>query len=148
MRIADWHLNLLGALLLIFLSTLVAWSAGGVIRWLRKQPAVKERTLVWARRIAVLVSSLNLVYVVALLATLMFLGQGAFVSGVPPVVVILYSLPLLSAAFTLVLTIYAVLAWRKHFWSLLARIHYTLVTLAALTFLWFLNFWDLLGFRF
>jgi hypothetical protein len=30
----------------------------------------------------------------------------------------------------------------------MARIHYSLVTLAALAFVWFLNYWNLLGFRY
>jgi hypothetical protein len=148
MRIADVYLNLLGALMLIFLSALIVWSMEGFVRWLRKQPAVKKLTVVWSRRVAALVSSLNLIYVMALLAALMFLGPGAFVNGTPPVVVALYSLPLLSAVLTFTLVVYTVLAWRKHFWSLLGRIHYSLVTLAALAFLWFLNYWDLFGFRF
>lgn len=148
MRMADFYLNLLGTLLLIFLSALIVWSAGGLIRWLRKQPAVTEPAVVWARRVAVLVSSLNLLYVAALLAILISLGQGAFVNGTPPVVVALYSLPLLSAVLTFVLVIYTVLVWQRNFWSLVGRIYYSFVTMTALAFLWFLNYWDLLGFRF
>src|SRR5512138_2697421 len=148
MHIADLHLNLLGALMLIFLSTLIIWSVAGLIRWLRKQPREKEPNALWARRAAVLVSGLNLIYIVALLAILMFLGQGAFVDGTPPVVIALYSLPLLSTVLTFAMVVYTVLAWQKHFWSLLGRIHYSLIAMAALSFLWFLNYWDLLGFKF
>jgi len=41
-----------------------------------------------------------------------------------------------------------VLAWWRRLWSLLARLHYTAVALAAVAFTWFLGTWSLLGFRF
>ena len=42
---------------------------------------------------------------------------------------------------------FTVLAWKDHYWSALRRVHYTVVSLAALAFLWFLNYWNLLGWR-
>jgi hypothetical protein len=36
---------------------------------------------------------------------------------------------------------------RGRFWSVGRRVHYTLVTLAALAFAWELVYWNLLGFR-
>jgi hypothetical protein len=38
-------------------------------------------------------------------------------------------------------------AGREGFWSTFGRVHYTLITLAALTFTWFVNYWNLLGWR-
>ncbi len=35
----------------------------------------------------------------------------------------------------------------KSVWSVAGRVHYTLVTLAALGFTWWLSYWNLLGFR-
>jgi hypothetical protein len=32
--------------------------------------------------------------------------------------------------------------------GLAGRVHYTLVTVAAVAFMWFLNYWNLLGWRF
>ena len=55
---------------------------------------------------------------------------------------------LLAAVLTIVLTAMTVWVWRKRFWGVMARVHYTLVTLAALAFVWFLNYWNLLGFRY
>ena len=37
----------------------------------------------------------------------------------------------------------ALLAWSKGYWGLLGRLHYTLVALAAVAFVWSLNFWHL-----
>jgi hypothetical protein len=43
--------------------------------------------------------------------------------------------------------IFATLAWWRSMWSLPARLHYTTLTVAAIAFVWFLNTWNLLGFR-
>ena len=43
---------------------------------------------------------------------------------------------------------YLFFVWWKGLWGLTARLHYTLVALAALAFAWFLNYWNLLGFRY
>jgi hypothetical protein len=45
-------------------------------------------------------------------------------------------------------TLYSVLAWKNSYWGIAARVHYTLVTVAAVAFVWFLNYWNLLGWRF
>ena len=37
---------------------------------------------------------------------------------------------------------------KDRFWGLAGRLHYTLVTVAAVAFVWFLNYWNLLGWRF
>jgi hypothetical protein len=43
---------------------------------------------------------------------------------------------------------YAVLAWKKRWWGRAARVYYTVAAVAALAFVWFLNYWNLLGWRF
>ncbi len=148
MRTADLHLSILVILLLIFLSVWIAWLGERLLRWLRKQFPAMQPVPAWARRTAMLVSGLNLIYMVGLLAAIATLNQGAFSNGIPPVVVALYTLPLLAAVFTLALIVFTVLVWKNHYWSWPGRVHYSLVTFAALVFLWFLNHWDLLGFRF
>ena len=55
---------------------------------------------------------------------------------------------LAAAALTIVLAGLTIAAWKQDFWGRMARIHYSLVALAALTFVWFLNYWNLLGFRY
>jgi hypothetical protein len=54
----------------------------------------------------------------------------------------------LSAVLTVGALLYGVLAWKRGYWGIAARVHYTLVTVAAVAFVWFLNFWNLLGWRF
>ncbi len=53
----------------------------------------------------------------------------------------------LSAVLTVGPLVYTVLAWKNSYWGIAARVHYTLVTVAAVAFVWFLNYWNLLGWR-
>ena len=72
--------------------------------------------------------------------------------GLPTGIKLLLLLPWISVALTLVLVVLTVMAWRgvlnmdqKPYWSLLARLHFTLVTLAALAFIWWMAYWEVLS---
>jgi CubicO group peptidase (beta-lactamase class C family) len=68
--------------------------------------------------------------------------------GVSMIYKIVLGLGVLGAVLTVGALIYSVLAWKRSYWGIAARVHYTLVTVAALAFVWFLNYWNLLGWRF
>jgi hypothetical protein len=70
------------------------------------------------------------------------------VFGIPFVYKIVLRLGVLSAALTAGALVYTVLAWKNSYWGVAARLYYTLVTVAAVAFVWFLNYWNLLGWRF
>jgi hypothetical protein len=53
-----------------------------------------------------------------------------------------------SALLTAGALVYTVLAWKGMYWSITGRVYYTLVTAAAAAFVWLLNYWNLLGWRF
>ena len=55
---------------------------------------------------------------------------------------------LVPIVLTVAALVYTVLAWKDRLWGLTGRVHYTLVTVAAVAFVWFLNYWNLLGWRF
>jgi len=148
MLTADLYLYLLVGLLLVFLSMVMIWPLAGLVRRLRKKTAATQPLAAWARRIALWTSGLNLIYFVGLFVAVMTLYPSAFANGAPPAIVALYCLPLLSAALALAMLVFAVLAWKNRYWSFIGRMHYSLVASAALVFIWFLNYTDLLGFRF
>ena len=54
----------------------------------------------------------------------------------------------LNAALTLGALVYTALTWKDGYWSVAFRIYYTLVTVAAIAFVWFLNYWNLLGWQY
>jgi hypothetical protein len=54
----------------------------------------------------------------------------------------------LSAVLTVGALVYTVFAWKNSYWGIAFRAYYTLVTIAAVAFVWFLNYWNWLGWRY
>ena len=87
---------------------------------------------------------LNLLFVVG---TVLW-GNPVPLFGVSMIYKIVLGVGVLSAVLTVGALIYGVLAWKDGYWGIATRVYYTLVTVAALAFVWFLNYWNLLGWRF
>jgi len=139
------HLGLLGFAALFFLSAILAGPIGYLVRRIRRRPPIHvERPLRLARWLAVLVSGLYPIFLVAQSLVMARATYGA--SPMPHTLFLL--LTILAVVLTIGLVVFTVLAWKDRYWSVLGRLHYTLVTLAALVFIPFLHYWNLLGFRF
>jgi CubicO group peptidase (beta-lactamase class C family) len=139
-----FHQVLLGVCLLIFLTVVLGWPLVALIRRLSGRsreliPAVRQ-----ARWLASGVSVLNVAFLV--LAVILISTQ-PLQFGVPTEVKVLFILPLVTLVMTIGLPILGARAWGRS-WSGLGRAQYVLVTVAAFAFSWFLNYWNLLGFRF
>jgi hypothetical protein len=61
---------------------------------------------------------------------------------------IVLGLGVLAAVLTAGALVYTVLAWKNSYWGIAGRAYYTLVTVAAVAFVWLLNYWNLLGWRY
>jgi CubicO group peptidase (beta-lactamase class C family) len=61
---------------------------------------------------------------------------------------IVLGLGVVSAALTVGALVCTVLAWKDRYWGVASRVGYTLATATAVVFVWFLNNWNLLGWRF
>ena len=131
---------------LIFLSVVAA----AVTAWLMgrsKGPDRQPRAARLARRFAGAAASLNLLLVrgsrgLRLAAPQSIaMGQAAALGAV-------LSLPVLAALFALVAAPFVWLAWQSGYWSLPARLHYTVSVAGLAVFAWVLNQWNLLGWRF
>jgi hypothetical protein len=61
---------------------------------------------------------------------------------------IVLGLGVLAAVLTVDALVYTALAWKNGYWGVIFRIYYTLVTIAAMAFVWFLNYWNWLGWRY
>ncbi|NER29223.1 MAG: beta-lactamase family protein [Symploca sp. SIO1C4] len=101
-----------------------------------------------AQFLAVLVSSLNLVFMIGMGLVVFRTDFWEFFYGLPKVAIALLYIPLLSVSLTVGLLILVVLVWKNQSWSWLGRLYYCLITLAALVFIPLLDYWNLLGFRF
>ena len=126
---------LLGSLF-IFLSALAAW----FIALLRRQYGNESSPLLAsvARWLAISTIVLNLLFLTAFVFKIMS-NPVQLMFGFNSSVISILFLPLLSIILTVGLIIFTVLAWKDSVWSVAERIHYTLITLAALGFLWTLN---------
>ena len=133
---------------IVFLSASIVGLIRPLIRRLKGKRFIVEQKFSSAWVVAGLVGTLNLVFLIGLPLSLWFIGVWKLVYGVPGVVVALVCLPLITTVLTLVLTLFAGLAWIDKSWSFIRRSHYSLITLAALVFIPFLAYWNLLGFHF
>lgn len=107
----------------------------------RKPAPRAARTAYW---VMVAISVLNLLFVLG--SFLWNNPRPAF--GVSLNFQIVLGLGVLSAVLTVGALVYTVLAWAKGYWGIAARVHYTLASVAAVAFVWFLNNWNLLGWRY
>jgi len=141
---SSFNMALLLGCLLVFLSMIPV----AMVRAIRNRRLSGDRSP--ASRIAnwtvVVISVLNVLFVAGTM--LMFSGLGFPRFGVTLIDKIVLGLGVLSALLTVGALVYAVLVWKKSYWSVAFRVYYTLVTVAAIAFVWFLNQWNLLGWRF
>jgi CubicO group peptidase (beta-lactamase class C family) len=98
----------------------------------------------WAVRLAALVSALTIVFVVAVTVIVSSYGEDLFF-GFPPALTAALMLPILASILTLGVAAFAVLIWRKSYWTRFRRVHYTLFALFAIGLVWFYWFWNILG---
>jgi hypothetical protein len=68
--------------------------------------------------------------------------------SLPLSVEIVIGLGVLFALLTPAALVYTVLAWKDRYWGIAFRVYYTLVTIAAAAFVWFLHYWNWLGWRY
>jgi hypothetical protein len=60
---------------------------------------------------------------------------------------VLLVLPQLAALLGLLSVVAAVRSWRRRWWGLVARLHYSAVALASVGVVWLLYYWNILGYR-
>ena len=124
------------------------WKAPAWLRsLLRRQPfALRDpRPARAARLVAGVVAALDLVFLTLIAA---FLTQDAIAFGVPGWLTALLAVPLLALALTAVQAGFTVAAWVRGWWTATGRALYTFIFIVAVLFLWFLTYWNLLGFKY
>jgi len=147
-RIAWWettafHFSLQVAVISIFASILIAALSGRFKR--RKAEYVEQdpgpaRT---ARLTGNLTSLVHPLFIIGFLAIQLKVVSGSF----DLLFYAVLAMPIILVVLSLIITIYAIIAWKRSYWSLGGRIHYTLLAAATLANSWFLYYWNLIGFR-
>ena len=128
---------LIGSLLLL-LSGVVAWSIG-VVRRRGEQVNPITRAHWTAGAAAVL----NIAFVVIFVAS----DPTQVIYGYPIALRLGMLLPLVSIIPAVVGLVFSMQSWRAGTWRVCERVHYTLVVLGTLIFIWQLDYWHLLGWR-
>lgn len=124
----------------LFISALLVWP----IRWLlrRRKGASDAPQAAWAHRLAWTISGLFILCLI-----LFAIGIADVENGIAPLAQAALMIGLVAAVFSVGLIPLTVSVWKNGYWGLVSRLHYSLVTVAAGGFIWFLNQWNLLGFR-
>jgi CubicO group peptidase (beta-lactamase class C family) len=148
----DWyetpgfHMSLALGCILVFLSMILV----GLIRAILdrrlsgdRKPAPRGAHV--ANRIILGICILNLLFLVGAALWIMPIS---IVHPLRLIFKIVLGLGVLSALLTVAALVYTVLAWKDRYWGVAFRTYYTLVTVAAVAFVWFLNYWNLLGWRY
>ena len=133
-----FHYGLVVGSAVIFLSAVLLWPLAWLItRRTRPRSPRQAGAASWlAWTTCVLYVLFPIVFVIGIAdLSITPLAQGAL------------AMALIGALLTVGVVVYAGLAWRWRWWSLGGRLHYSLVALAALAFVWDLHYWNLLGFR-
>ena len=139
----DWYetpgfnMALLLGCILIFLSTVPV----AVIRLIR------NRTHRTAHGIILWISVLNVLFLVGTVWGMLW-GRPNELLEASLILKIALGLGVLAAVLTVGALVYTALAWKNRYWSMAGRLYYTLVTIAAVAFVWFSTYWNLLGWQF
>jgi CubicO group peptidase (beta-lactamase class C family) len=143
---AQW--GLLGASAAIFASALIFWPVIAFsIRGLRAQAINRSKLSGLVSCIGWLLSVLSLGFLIGS-GVMLAMDPNEIGFGLTPVAKGLLSVTQVCAVFAGLTVLGCLVAWRKHYWRLSGRLHYTLVALAGIGFTWFLYQWNLLTFGF
>jgi hypothetical protein len=82
--------------------------------------------------------------IIAVTIIIVSTGEDIF-SAIPPALTAALMLPILTSILTLFIAVFAVLAWRKGYWTRCRRVHYTLYAVFAVGLVWFYWYWNILG---
>jgi len=141
-----FHLPVLGITILMFLSVLV-WPIGALRRKVCKTSLDGNPAPQAARWLAGGMSALCIVFLLGC-GFMLRNAEQYFMAGIPLAFKILLLLPLVAALLALGVLVFTFLGWIKSYWIGCSRVHYTLIFLAFVVFLWFLYYWNLLGFQY
>lgn len=139
------HLLILVITVLVFCSTLI-WPLGALRRSVCRYSAVPADAPRAARWLAGGMSGLCVLFLLGMV--LVFSRPESVMFGIPLMFKLLLLLPFAASALAVGVLFHALVSWIKGYWYPCSRIHYLLVLLAFLGFLWLLNAWNLLGFKF
>jgi len=140
-----FHFIILGLIVFLFLTTL-SWPLGVLRRRICQPLSEKPSAPRSFRLTAGVMSGLCLLFLIGLSSILSNPEQIMY--GVPFSLKILLVIPFLTILLGVGVLIFSITVWIKNYWQWCSRLYYLLILAAFVGFLWFLNTWNLLGFKF
>jgi hypothetical protein len=137
---SPFQFTLLGLCVLLFLVAVVS----ALRNW--KADKAGPRGARWARRNLGLLGALNLAFVVGFVS-IFAASADDLVFALPKGLYAVLTLPLVGLALTTLAVVLVVGVWRGSSWSRGSRVLHTAGVVAAIAFVWFLSYWNLLGYR-
>ena len=133
---------------LLFIGSLISWSVTWIIRKIKHKKAQHSKGAITARWVATAFGLLTIGFVFGIAIT----GEIDPVYGLPKVALgilpawspLVDLFPYVMALLAVAMIFFTVLVWRKRYWKILGRIHYTLLTFLALNLIWILVYWNLI----
>jgi len=129
---------LLGLALLLCVTTLVSFFLH------RKERKLEPAGAKWAVRIAALVGLLTPIFFIIVIA-IFSAGEEQLLSGYPPTLTAALMLPILTSILTIAVVYFAIICWKRKYWTRFRRLHYTLFAVLAVGLVWFYWYWNVLG---
>lgn len=151
---APWYgsaafLGSLAALVLLLSGgTAVGWAGAGLQRMLRRKTDTAPRLAFWARVVAAAFALFLLVFLVSAILALADIdpayGVPRLFYGHTATLLFALALPLPQALLAAGMAVFSGLSWKQGYWTPGARVHYSLYAAAALAWVWFLFYTNLL----
>jgi CubicO group peptidase (beta-lactamase class C family) len=140
-----FHILLIAILTILFLTAILGWPLGALSRSLLRRPPVGRPAPGAARWLA---GGMCLLFLLLILGVLSLVSNTAQVEyGVPVLLKVILVFPMVGAVLGIGVLIFLFLAWKRKYWTIYGRLHYSLILLSGLVFLWVLNYWNLLGWK-
>ncbi len=148
-----WHQSnlvqqlLLWSFMIAFVSSFLGWSDSSPAWTLDRAPIPVSLQARWARYYLELVSGMNILSMAGLVVLFLTTSAGEMSFGLPRAVRVLLYVPMASSALAVGLPAISAVAWMKGLWSFGRRLHFSIVSAAAVGFIPWLSHWNLLGIR-
>jgi hypothetical protein len=139
------HVGLLAGCVAIFASAFLYWPAIAFsVRGLESPRIRRSRLSALLSILAWLCAGASIVFTAGLGYAMWESNELAF--GLPPWVEVLLASTQVCAVLAALTLLGCLIAWLAGYWRFTGRLHYTLVALAGIGFVWFLYYWNLLTF--
>ncbi len=133
-------------MVLMFITAFIGWPLLVLIRKLKKSSYRSTGPEKKARIVIGTASFLNILFIAGFSAIVSAAMMGSLAS-MDAIMTFFLTLPIIAAILTLAGIVCAWLSWKKGYWFLFGRIHYTAVVAANLVFIWFAWHWNLLEYH-